>query len=197
MSAPVREIEIDAVLPKDSGPTPERMAGPRSRGRRSGPRRQARAASDDVVAALVAKLMDSLFKVPGTNIRVGLDPLIGLIPVAGSPISAVVSLMMIARSAAMGVPHRILAQMAMNVGINAMLDAVPVVGDAASVFFRSNARNYELMQKHAGTRRPMTSRDKLFLLLLVLGVLLVVALMFLGMLFLIRTGWEALVQMGW
>ncbi|HEV7403218.1 MAG TPA: DUF4112 domain-containing protein [Chthoniobacteraceae bacterium] len=172
MPIPVREIEVDEVLPKGTGPAP----GP---GARPG---------DDLVAALVAKIMDSLFKIPGTNISVGLDPLIGLIPGAGSPISAFVSLMMLARSARNGVPNLILARMALNVAINAMLDAIPVVGDAASIFYRSNARNYELMLKHAGTRRHAGWPDKLFLLLLMVSVILFVVVMVVGMVVVVRTG---------
>lgn len=175
MPTPVREIHVDEVLPKGTGPTP-RPGGATGR------------PGEDVMAALVAKIMDSLFKIPGTNIRVGLDPLIGLIPGAGSPISAFVSLLMIARSAQKGVPNMVLARMAGNVAINAMLDAVPVVGDAASIFYRSNARNYELMLKHAGTRRAATWQDKLFLLALMTCVILFVVVMIVGVVVLVKTG---------
>jgi hypothetical protein len=177
MPPPVREIHVDEVLPKGA------VAGPR--GARSRP-------GDDVIAALVAKIMDSLFRIPGTNIRIGLDPVIGLIPGAGSPISAFVSLLMIARSAQNGVPNLILARMALNVAINAILDAVPVVGDAASIFYRSNAKNYELMLKHAGTRRAATLRDKLFLLALLTGVILFVVVMIVGTFVLLKEGLSAI-----
>lgn len=186
MPTPVREIEVDEVLPKGA------VAGPRA-----GQRRAAGRPGDDIIAALVAKIMDSLFKIPGTKIRVGLDPVIGLIPGAGSPISAFISLMMIARSAQMGVPNKILLQMAGNVVFNAILDAIPVVGDAASIFYRSNARNHELMLKHAGTRRKATARDKLFLLLLLAGVILFVVVLVVGMVVVAKHVWDALVGVGW
>jgi hypothetical protein len=144
------------------------------------------------MAALIAKIMDSLFRIPGTNIRVGLDPLIGLIPGAGSPISAFVSLLMIARSAQKGVPNLVLARMALNVAINALLDAVPVVGDAASIFYRSNAKNYDLMQRHAGTRRAASWQDKLFLLALLTCVILFVVVMIVGTVVLLKQGLGAM-----
>jgi hypothetical protein len=175
MPPPVREIDVE-VMPKTGGRT-------RPVGGRSG---------EDLLAALIAKIMDSLFSIPGTKIRFGLDPILGLIPGAGSPISAFISLLVIARSAQNGVPNLVLGRMGLNVLLNAILDAIPVIGGPASVFYRSNARNLELMQKHAGTRRPASMRDKLFLLALMLGVILFVVVMFVGAAVLLKTGWDAL-----
>lgn len=162
MPQPVREIEVE-VMPKAS--SARRIPG------RAG----------DPLMELVARLMDTLFVIPGTSIRFGLDPIIGLIPGIGSPLSAFVSLVMIARSAQQGVPNVVLARMAMNVLINAVLDGIPVVGDAASVFYRSNQKNYELLQKHAGTRKKATLKDWLFVLGLMLGVTLFVVIMIVGL----------------
>src|SRR6202000_1941777 len=93
--------------------------------------------------------------------------------------SAVVSLVLIGLSARRGLPKIVLARMATNVLINAALDSVPVVGDALSIFFRSNARNYELLQKHAGQTRASTVGDWIFLgglfaaLIVVIGLIIV------------------------
>jgi hypothetical protein len=114
---------------------------------------------NDPFLALVAKVMDSLFTLPGTKVKVGLDPIIGLLPGIGSPLSAAVSIYLLIRAAEARVPHRIMARMAVNILINALLDDLPVAGDVLSIFFRSNKMNYELLQKHAGTRRESTWRD--------------------------------------
>ena len=161
--AAAREVEVE-VLPKGS----------------TGFGRHPVTGKDDPLVALVARLMDTLFTIPGTKIRVGLDPLIGLIPALGSPISAFISLLMIARSAQMGVPNAVLARMGMNVLINAALDAVPVAGDALSIFYRSNAKNHELLQKHAGTRRAATAGDRFFVFALMAGIIAVVVLVIVG-----------------
>jgi hypothetical protein len=137
-------------------------------------------ANVDPFIAFVARLMDDIFVIPGTNIRFGFDPLISLLPAFGATASAGVSLVLIALSARRGVPKIVLARMATNVVINAALDSVPVVGDALSIFFRSNARNYELLQKHAGQSRASTTRDWLFLLGLFGAVIAVVVLMIIG-----------------
>ena len=164
---PAREVEFE-VLGKDGTAGPRAGAGPGA-----GP-------ETDPLIAFIAKLMDSIFVVPGTKIRFGLDPIIGLIPALGPTASSLVSIFLIAMSARRGVPKVILTRMAVNVLINAGLDAVPGVGDVLSVFFRSNARNYELLQKHSGPERPPTTGDKVFLVALLLGVLLVVALFLIG-----------------
>jgi hypothetical protein len=137
-------------------------------------------ANVDPFIALVARLMDDIFVIPGTGIRFGLDPLISLLPAFGATASAGVSLVLIALSARRGVPKIVLARMATNVVINAALDSVPVLGDALSIFFRSNARNYELLQKHAGQSRASTTGDWIFLASLVAAVVAVIGLMIVG-----------------
>ena len=135
-----REIEIDEVLPKDA---------PRS-------------AKDDPFIALIARLMDNQFVVPGTNIRFGLDPLLGLLPGWGDSASALVSALLLVKSARARVPKIILARMALNILLNAAIGAIPGIGDAFSFWFKSNAKNYALHLQHAGTARPPALRDRLF-----------------------------------
>ena len=137
---PAREVEFE-VLGKDE------------------PRPVSRGAMDDPMVALVARLMDTVFTVPGTKIRFGLDPILGLIPGLGDTAGAVVSALLIAQSARYGVPRVVLARMGLNVLMNTAVGAVPVVGDLFSVWFKSNARNYALLQKHAGTHRRASSKD--------------------------------------
>ena len=162
---PIREVEAEVeVLPRDT-PAGGKLG-------------------DDPFIALVARLMDDVFTIPGTKIRFGLDPLIGLLPAFGTAASAAVSLALIALSARRAVPRVVLARMAVNVLINAALDAVPVAGDALSIFFRSNARNYELLRKHAGTARPTTRGDWLFLIALLGGAGLLIVGFFAGLLWL-------------
>src|SRR5215216_4095806 len=72
-------------------------------------------AGEDPFLALIARLMDSVFVIPGTKIRFGLDPLIGLLPGFGAATSAGISLLMIALSTGRGVPRAVLARMGINV----------------------------------------------------------------------------------
>lgn len=134
--------------------------------------------NEDPFIAFVTRLMDEIFVIPGTKIRFGLDPLVGLIPGVGASASAVVSLVLIVLCSRRRVPRIVLAHMGVNVLINAVLDAVPVVGDALSIFYRSNSKNYELLLKHAGTSKHSTRGEWIFLI----GLLSIVSLFLLMML---------------
>jgi hypothetical protein len=112
-----------------------------------------RARVQDPLSALIARLMDSRFVIPGTDIRFGLDSIVDLVPGIGDSAGALVSTVLIAQSARLGVPRVILARMALNVLINTLIGALPFLGAVLSVFYRSNAMNYALLQRHAGQRR--------------------------------------------
>jgi hypothetical protein len=124
---------------------------------------------EDPFIALVARLMDSAFVVPGTKIRFGLDPIIGLLPGIGDGTTALTSLLLLIKSAA-HVPRVVLARMALNIVMNTTLGAVPVIGDAFSFWFKSNERNYDLLRKHAASPGTSTRSDWFF----IIGILAVV-----------------------
>ena len=121
----------------------------------------------------LALLMDNLIRVPGTNFRIGIDPLLGLIPGVGDTSSAVVSALALVQAARQGMPKIVLARMAMNILLNELIGIVPVVGDAFSFWFKSNARNYELVKQHASGSRAAKRSDWVFVIavLIALGVL--------------------------
>jgi hypothetical protein len=121
----------------------------------------------------IALLMDDLLRIPGTKFRIGIDPLIGLIPGIGDTGSAVVSALALIQAARSGVPKIILARMSVNILLNELIGVVPVVGDAFSFWFKSNARNYELLKAHTGARRKAGAGDWIF----VIGVLAALALL--------------------
>ncbi|MEI9886911.1 MAG: DUF4112 domain-containing protein [Rhizomicrobium sp.] len=102
---------------------------------------------------LIADLLDSRFIIPGTNIRFGLDSLIGLVPVVGDLISALISLYLIGRASRLGLSPWIRARMLWNVLLDTTVGAVPVVGDAFDVAFKSNRRNIALVRKALQKKR--------------------------------------------
>jgi hypothetical protein len=113
----------------------------------------------DPVLTWLAGLMDSAFVIPGTSIRFGLDPLIGMIPVAGDVIAGLVSAFIVFRCRALRLPGIVLVRMSMNVVINALVGAIPVVGDVFSVWFRSNERNLDLARAQLANPAKATWRD--------------------------------------
>ena len=125
----------------------------------------------------IALLMDNLIRVPGTRFRIGIDPLIGLIPGLGDTGSALVSAMALIQAARHGIPKIVLARMAVNILLNELVGIIPGIGDAFSFWFKSNARNYELLKKHsagAKTIRKATRTDWFFVISVLVALGLIV-----------------------
>jgi hypothetical protein len=95
----------------------------------------------------VAKLLDIAFILPGTNIRYGIDGLIGLIPVVGDIIATALSLWLVREGRALGAPWYITARMLGNVAVQGAVGIVPVAGDAFDVLYRANMRNARLLRR--------------------------------------------------
>ncbi|MGY3546019.1 hypothetical protein ACVWZ4_001412 [Bradyrhizobium sp. USDA 4472] len=95
----------------------------------------------------IAKLLDVAFVLPGTNIRYGIDGLIGLIPVVGDIISTAISLWLVREARALGAPWYITARMLGNVAVDGVVGIVPFAGDAFDVMFRANMRNVRLLRR--------------------------------------------------
>ena len=95
----------------------------------------------------VAKLLDIAFVLPGTNIRYGIDGIIGLIPVIGDIIATALSLWLVREARALGAPWHVTARMLGNVAVQGVVGMVPVAGDAFDVLFRANVRNVRMLQR--------------------------------------------------
>lgn len=121
--------------------------------------------------------MDNLVRVPGTQFRIGIDPLIGLIPGLGDTGAAMVSALALIQAARQGVPKIVLVRMSLNILLNELIGIVPVVGDAFSFWFKSNARNYELIKQHTASGvGPRQSRrsDWVFVVAVLVALALIV-----------------------
>src|SRR5258707_12433573 len=95
----------------------------------------------------VAKLLDIAFILPGTNIRYGIDGLIGLIPIVGDLITTAISLWLVREARALGAPWHITARMLANVALDGVVGMVPLAGDAFDVMFRANVRNVRMLKR--------------------------------------------------
>ena len=113
------------------------------------------------------RLLDEAFRVPGTNITFGWDPIIGLVPWAGDLLTALLSCAIIVQAHRMRIPRVVVVRMLLNVAVDFVIGVVPVVGDVADVFWKSNTKNFALLEHHAGEVRPASRGDWLF----VIGVL--------------------------
>lgn len=120
--------------------------------------------------------LDDLFRVPGTRYRIGLDPLLGLVPGIGDVPTSAASAYIVARAAALGVPRATLARMLVVLVVDAVFGSLPLVGDAFDAVWKANARNVRLAEARLDAPEG-ASLDRRYVLvvtgLLTLGLLLV------------------------
>lgn len=129
-----------------------------------------------------ATLMDAQFQVPGTRIRFGLDPIIGLLPGIGDVVGLLISLYVVVEAVRLGVSRRLLFAMLRNIGLEALVGLVPVLGDLLDASFKANLRNVRLLRTYVDdTIRPAPlrqSRWKQWLLLALFAALALAVLLF-------------------
>lgn len=100
--------------------------------------------------ALIARLTDTAIRVPGTDVKLGLDAVIGAVPLVGDMVMLCVSAVLIRDAQKLGVPSHALVRMAANSGIDAVLGSVPFIGDLFDLVFRANERNLRIVERHIG-----------------------------------------------
>jgi hypothetical protein len=96
----------------------------------------------------LATLLDTALVIPGTNLRFGIDALIGLVPGIGDAVTTAVSLWLVKEARALGAPAHLIARMLGNILIDGVVGAVPLVGDAFDLVWKSNRRNLHLLRGH-------------------------------------------------
>jgi len=131
-------------------------------------RRQARCnSSPDPFIEFVSRLLDTIFLVPGTRIRFGFEPIIGLIPILGDQATSLMSAALLYRSVQHRLPRIALVRMALNILINGVIGMVPLLGDLFVLWYKPNIRNYKILQRYAGHKDAVTQNDWLFVSLLI------------------------------
>lgn len=107
------------------------------------------------LAQALAQLLDASLTIPGTRIKIGLDPLIGLIPGIGDFISNAIGSSLLVLATKAGVPRIVILRMSLNIVINMMIGAIPGIGDLFSIWFKSNLKNALLLHRHCQTTAPV------------------------------------------
>jgi hypothetical protein len=97
----------------------------------------------------LAKVLDSAVSIPGTKIVMGMDAVLGLVPVIGDAISGLIASYIIWEARRLGAPRWLVARMAMNTTLDTMVGSIPVFGDLFDVAYKSNLKNVALLKKHA------------------------------------------------
>lgn len=137
----------------------------------------------------IRKWMDEAVTIPGSKLKVGLDPIIGLIPVIGDLSSAAIGGYILHAANKLGVPTNVMVRMLFNLVIDALIGFIPVVGDYLDVLYKANSKNVALIEQSI-LNRETTARSSWWRLIAVLGVFgLVVLGSFVGAVFLAKWIW--------
>jgi hypothetical protein len=131
-----------------------------------------------LLPALIARLLDELLLVPGTKVRIGLDPLLSFFPVIGDAVATTAGAGILLAGIRHRAPVSVLARMSGNLALNALFNIIPLGGPVLSVWFRSNSRNNALLQDHlAGAPPgPPTPQARILIAALITLVVLLIAL---------------------
>lgn len=121
----------------------------------------------------ISRILDNAIPIPGTKIRFGLDPILGLLPGGGDTITGGISAYIVVEAARMGVPREVLGKMVANILLDSFAGTIPVLGDLFDVGWKSNIKNIELLERHLNIAEP-SKNNKLFMIGLILLLVVVV-----------------------
>jgi Domain of unknown function (DUF4112) len=121
-------------------------------------------------------VLDNAIVIPGTEIRFGLDPILGLLPGGGDAISSLMSVYLVIECLRLGLPKATLGRMLSNLLFDTIVGAVPVAGDLFDVGWKANTRNLKLLEAHLNDPMPQAAADKKFIFLVILGLIAILAL---------------------
>jgi|APTNR8051073442_1049403.scaffolds.fasta_scaffold42367_2 hypothetical protein len=122
------------------------------------------------VSRKMSWLLDECVRIPGTQVRFGLDPLLGLIPYGGETVATLFGTMILGEAGRKGLPVGTLARMGGNMILNAAIGAIPVLGDLFSFWFKSNTRNYRLLNTYLESPHGAEEPGGWWPVILILGV---------------------------
>lgn len=137
-------------------------------------------------------LLDNALPIPGTKFRIGIDPIIGLLPGGGDVAMSFVSSYILIEAARLGLPRSSLLRMLWNLILDALLGIVPMAGDFVDLAWKANSKNLALIEAHLAKPGQQRKADYLFVALLILVFLAVVIAIGTLTVFLIRTIWTVI-----
>ncbi|MHA4893317.1 DUF4112 domain-containing protein [Pedobacter sp. PWIIR3] len=127
----------------------------------------------------VSTLMDSQFRFPGTKFKFGLDPLLNLVPFAGDIAGFLISSGLLLAMAKKGASHKLVVLMSLNILLDTVVGAIPVIGQIFDFFFKSNERNLKLIKEHYLEHKHQGSGRNIIVLTLMILLVILFALIYL------------------
>jgi hypothetical protein len=127
-----------------------------------------------------ATLLDAGIAVPGTSLRFGLDPVLGLVPGLGDAAGALLSAWILIEGIRLGASGATLGRMAANIAIDALIGAVPLLGDVFDIVWKANLKNVDLLEHHMTDAAGAVRRDRMFVAVVLGAILLLCGVLVLG-----------------
>ena len=125
----------------------------------------------------LSTILDDAIPIPGTGYRIGLDPIIGLLPGGGDTVTGALGAYIVVEAARMGVPRKVIAKMVGNIVFDSLGGIIPVIGDLFDVGWKANVRNITLLEKHL---RLIPRKRRKSDLIFIIGLILLLAIIVLG-----------------
>jgi uncharacterized protein DUF4112 len=148
MPPPPLNIKVDEVLPPQINPIAAKLGASRD-------------PVKNAAARILTKYLDELINVPGTNIKIGLDPILALIPAVGDTVASGAGVIILLDALRSGIPIHVFLRMSLNMGINFLIGLIPGAGAVASIFFKSNTRNLRLLTNWQAGHKNQVHRSTL------------------------------------
>ncbi len=128
----------------------------------------------------IAAWLDRKFTIPGTNIRFGIDPILGLIPGAGDWLAGVISLYFLIQAAMLGGRASVLGRMFINILLDVLIGSIPVLGEIFDVYWKANIRNAKILDELHSNPEQTTTESRLWIWVVVVQfIVLILALLWL------------------
>ena len=122
----------------------------------------------------LSQLLDNALPIPGTGYRIGIDPILGLLPGGGDTVGGFLSAYIVVEAARMGLPRKVILQMVGNIVFDGVVGIVPVLGDLFDIGWKANVRNIALLEQHLHLTLGDRKSDKLFLIGLIMLLIIIV-----------------------
>ncbi|MDZ8056086.1 MAG: DUF4112 domain-containing protein [Aulosira sp. ZfuVER01] len=140
----------------------------------------------------LSRLLDNIITVPGTQVGIGLDPILGLLPIGGDVLGVILSGYIVVEAARLGVSRATLGRMVFNIIIDGLVGAIPMLGDLFDFAWKANTLNIQLLEDHLKSPHQNKKADKWFILALIAGLLLIAIVLVILPMIIIRWLWQAL-----
>jgi hypothetical protein len=140
----------------------------------------------------LSKILDNIITIPGTQVGIGLDPIIGLLPIGGDALGLIFSFYIIIEAAQLGLSTATLGRMVMNVIIDSLIGSIPMLGDFFDFAWKANNYNIILLEEALKDPHKNKKANKSFIFLLIIGLFILAIVLISIPVILIRILWQVL-----